>query len=80
MTTMTIYNEYNDYNECNEEINIVLIVGIVLNVGLVNSQVEDQELGRPLGQVAQIGRGDHGGLSLGGTSDHSTLTHSSSVI
>ena len=29
---------------------------------------EDQELGRPLGPVAQIGRGDHWCRSLGGIS------------
>ena len=29
---------------------------------------EDRELGRPLGPVAQIGRGDHGCQSLGGIS------------
>ena len=39
MTTMTIFNEYNDNNEYNEEKFIAVIVGIVLIVGLVNSQM-----------------------------------------
>jgi hypothetical protein len=44
---MTIFNEYNDNNEYNEEKVIAVIVGIVLIVGLVNSQMGTVAMVRP---------------------------------